>query len=882
MTDTKHEDRRVEVLAPAGAFESLVAAAESGADAVYFGGTQFSARQYAGNFDNNDLARAIDYLHVRGVKAYLTINTLLYDEEMRNALSLASTAYSLGIDALIVQDVGLATAVRRLLPDLQLHASTQMTVHNPQGARVLSELGFSRVILARELGLSDIAAIKEAGGPIEIETFVHGAICFSYSGQCLMSSLVGGRSGNRGRCAQPCRLEYSFVELGSHRPAQGFVSAAGRLLSPSDLCLIECLPELIRAGVTSLKIEGRMKGPEYVATVTRAYRWAVDKYAETGQIPANELREATNQLSVIFNRGFTKAYFYGRPAPDLMSPGRSSNRGAYVGRVVRVNRYGRDQLMGVKLESDLSLGDGIEVWVTKGGRVRKTVDQLLLRGRAVDSAESGDEVEIVVSGRVHPGDRVFKTRDAGVVRAARHAYASPKAQRQLPVRFEAVARRGLPFELTLTDHAGNRVISESSYVVEPALRQHTTAADIKENLLRTGNTPFVPESVVVKIDDGIMVPRSVVNECRRDCIVQLESKRAESFRRNKVDDSAITSALPLTDTEQDEKTAKSGGSTATRPGVSVSTTTIRGLQSLIDAKPDRVYLSLECFDKEAQSLWTERKLREAVELVCAAGIEAYIRLPRILKTHEMDLAIARLTPLLNEIGPDSVGFLVSGLGSAYAVARARGAALGTGVLDGRRSPVTDRRLVDAGVLLHADYSFGITNSQTIEVLRVLGFSGITLSPELNMGRIRSLITDRRVVNEIVVHGRLPLMISEQCVTGYLSQCTRKSCSVARSGTQHGLLDRKGYVFPLLSDQFCRTYVLNSMCMCMVDSIDDLLTLQGVDLYRIEGYGESNETLARVTRAYRGAILGEGELSPCRSLISDRRGFTKGHFYRGAE
>ena len=213
--------RKIEVLAPAGSFEALVAAAESGADAVYFGGTQFSARQYADNFNDEQLGRAIDYLHVRGVKAYVTINTLLYNQEINEALRLASRAYGLGADAFIVQDLGLASALRRLFPDIELHGSTQMTVHNPQGCLVLSELGFSRVILARELGLADIQAIRDAEARIDLEVFVHGALCFCYSGQCLMSSMVGGRSGNRGRCAQPCRLEYRLVNLDSRKPAAG-------------------------------------------------------------------------------------------------------------------------------------------------------------------------------------------------------------------------------------------------------------------------------------------------------------------------------------------------------------------------------------------------------------------------------------------------------------------------------------------------------------------------------------------------------------------------------------------------------------------------------------------------------------------------------------
>lgn len=881
VTHAQQEKPRIEVLSPAGTFESLVAAAQSGADAVYFGGTRFSARHYAGNFDNDELARAIDYLHVRGVRAYLAINTLLYDSELQEALQLASLAYSLGIDALIVQDIGFARLARRLFPDLELHASTQMTVHNPQGAYVLSRLGFSRVILARELSLSDISCIKKTCGSIELEVFVHGAICFSYSGQCLFSSMVGGRSGNRGRCAQPCRLEYSLVESGSHRPARGFHPGSGHLLSTGDLCLIQCIPELIEAGVTALKIEGRMKGPEYVATVTRAYRWAVDKYIETGEIPADELSEVVDQLSAAFSRGFTKAYFYGKPAPDLMSPGRPSNRGAYIGRIARVAGEGTDQRIVVRLETDLSVGDCIDVWVSKGGRIRKTVEELFIAGKPVYSACRGDEVEIGLRGRVSAGDRVFKTQDAELVRSARQSYASPREQRQLPVKFEAVARIGCPFALSLTDSEGRRVLCESGYVVEPALRHSTTRDDIEQNLRRMGNTPFFPESIVVHMDDGAMIPKSVVNECRRECVAQLEARRAEEYRRTALDDSAVVSTLSAVLKRFDGPVPRSQEKIH-RPGVSVSTSAFSGLQELADARPHRVYLSLECFDGGRDSLWAPERLREAVKLLSASGIETYIRLPRILKAHEMDHVIARLAKLTDAVDLSRIGFLVGGLGVAHAVLAARHLSLGFEAFSPADGSPDEPSPVNLGVSLHADYSFGITNSSTVNAIRTLGFKGLTLSPELNIGKLRSLVLYPDMVNEIVVHGRLPLMISEQCVVGYLSSCARKRGSCPGAGQSYGLLDRKGYVFPLLSDQFCRTYVLNSMCMCMIDCLDDLLGLPWVNLYRIEGYGESNTVLARAVRAYNNAIIGE-EAPPCETLVgSCSRGFTKGHFYRGAE
>lgn len=874
---TTHMDHKLEVLSPAGDHDALVAAVESGADAVYFGSTQFSARQYAGNFDNDELARAIDYLHVRGARAYLTINTLLYDHELAQALRIAASAYHLGVDALIVQDLGFARAIRRLIPDLELHASTQMTVHNPQGARVLADLGFKRVILARELGLADIAEIRESGGPVEIEVFVHGALCFSYSGQCLMSSMVGGRSGNRGRCAQPCRLEYSLVDLDARARAKGVRPMSGRLVSPSDLCLIECIPSLAKAGVASLKIEGRMKRPEYVATVTRAYRWAVDQYLRTGAIPKDGLEEALSELSVTFNRGFTRAYFFGPPACDLMNPGRPSNRGAYVGRVAESTKDALGQRLKVHLEAGLSRGDGVEVWVSKGGRISKTVEELYLYGKPVESACAGDDVEIGIRGQANVGDRVFKTYDANVIRAARHAYASTRALRQSPVWFTAEARLGHPFTLTLTDEYGNVVSSRSNYTVESAVRHPTTSEDITENLLRTGNTPFRPEAITVNIDDGVMVPRSVVNECRRDCVSQLMTRRAQAYRRPNVQEDAIEATAQPHSVERSPSLDEHQGNKRSTPGISVSTSTLQGLQALLDARPDRVYLSLECFRLDKDCLWGSGRLERALALAADAGIEAYVRLPRILKASDLKLVLKRLKGLASAVA----GFLVGGLGAAQAVTAASGQGSKIDPEHVKRAVLTDSKVV-----IHADYSFGITNSTTIEALEHLGFRGWTLSPELSLARMRPLLSRVGSVTgntEVVVHGRLPLMISEQCVVGYLGQCERQGRACAQSRAAHGLLDRKGYVFPLLSDQFCRTHVLNSMCMCMVESIDDLLALPEIGLYRIEGYGERNETLARAVAAYKRAIAGEPVLLSCVPLASDGgRGFTKGHYYRGAE
>jgi len=351
-----------ELLAPAGSWESLVAAVENGADAVYLGGKLFNARQSAGNFDQEELSRAVEFAHVRGVKVYVTVNILLDDQELPEAAGFLYSLQQCGADAAIVQDLGLARLARQVIPELPLHASTQMTTHNLPAALLLKEAGIDRVVLARELSLEAIKEIRQQGG-VEVEVFIHGALCVCYSGQCLMSSLIGGRSGNRGRCAQPCRLNYVLVDQHG-RPLAEPGEVGDYLLSPRDLNLSEHLPDLIEAGITSFKIEGRMKRPEYVATVVRIYRELLDRAAVGGNFTVSP--EATRDLAQIFNRDFSTGYFYGRPGRELMSYKRPNNRGVRLGRIKRFDRNTR--LAEISLEEPLRVGDGIEVWVTEGGR----------------------------------------------------------------------------------------------------------------------------------------------------------------------------------------------------------------------------------------------------------------------------------------------------------------------------------------------------------------------------------------------------------------------------------------------------------------------------------------------------------------------------------
>ena len=409
--------KEIELLAPAGTWEALEAAVNAGANAIYLGGKAFGARAYADNFGREELAKAVYFCHMHHVRLYITVNTLIDDKELQELAEYLLFLNNVGVDGIIVQDLGVIRLARKLLPELPLHASTQMTVTNSAGVVFAGKNGIVRVVPARELSLADLKAASAAG--LEIEAFIHGALCVCYSGQCLMSSLIGGRSGNRGRCAQPCRLPYTLVNAQGKNLLEG-QEAGQYLLSPKDLNTLSVLPQMIESGVFSYKIEGRMKRPEYVAVVVDAYRRAMDSYlAGAYQVPEKDLVN----IEQIFNRDFTTAYLEKKQGREMMSDRRPNNRGVLVGRVQELN--GDYTRAVVKLEKPLHLGDGLEFWVKVGGRVGLTLTSMKVNGQAVEQASAGALAELEVPKGVRLNDRVFRTSDSELMAYACLLYTSP-------------------------------------------------------------------------------------------------------------------------------------------------------------------------------------------------------------------------------------------------------------------------------------------------------------------------------------------------------------------------------------------------------------------------------------------------------------------------
>ncbi len=489
--------KKIELLAPAGDQESFVAAIQNGADAIYLGGTLFNARAFAKNFDDEQLQWAVQYAHCRDVKVYVTVNTLYKDKEFPLLLEYIDRLYHFQVDALIIQDIGLFDVVKHAYPDFEIHMSTQSSIMNNSAVQYFEQIGASRVVLARENTLLEIKDICQST-KLEIEVFIHGAICICYSGQCLMSSMIGKRSGNRGACAQPCRLQYQLVEDGKILD-----NKIPFLLSPKDMMTIEHIPELIEAGVTSLKIEGRMKRPEYVASVVKAYRHAIDNYY---QHQSSDYQEDIADMQAMFNRNYTQGYLMNDPY--LLDGDYSGNKGVEIGQVVRY--ISAQKRVVIALNKTLNQGDSIVFEKIDKGR---PVNKIYIHGKLVANGNPGDLVEVEFDYPVSQGI-VRKTVDTKVISQLHKTY--DKEYRQIPLKITFKAKINQPAELTF-QHLQEQVKIESHELVEKALKTPLTQERICQQLSKLKDTPFFVEQITIDSDDNITLPIKTLNQMRREC-----------------------------------------------------------------------------------------------------------------------------------------------------------------------------------------------------------------------------------------------------------------------------------------------------------------------------------------------------------------------------
>ena len=828
------ENTLVELLAPAGSREALRAAVENGANAIYLAGNAFGARAYANNFDREELREAIHFAHLRNVAIHVTVNTIVADEEMGPLRDYLRFLYEAGADAILVQDLGVAKVAHETVPDLPLHASTQMSVSSIEGVRALAELGFTRAVLAREMSLKEIRSIC-AHSPIEIETFMHGALCVCYSGQCLMSSMIGGRSGNRGRCAQPCRLPYTLVD----EKGQDVLGdkAGSYLLSPRDLSTIDVIPDLIEAGVSSLKIEGRMKRPEYVATVVRTYREAIDThYAGKGYAVTQEERD---DLAQIFNRDFTVAYLKGRPGKAMMSDRRPNNRGLLIGRVTAYDWDAR--IVTVKLSGRLGLGDQVDFWVKVGGRVTATIDSLKdAQGREVEAGEAGDTVSFAIPSAVRDHDRVFKVYDARLMERAKETYASGAPVRRIPVTIAVHAAIGAPLTVTVCDTEGHRAEGKTDFIGEPARKRPLSEDVIRKQVSRLGTSVYEMTSLSCDIEGEVMVPMSEINEARRKAVEALDELRLKEIEARE-----HRPEPQFKDSKERPVPRKAT--------FLVAVATLAQVKAALAAGADGILFGGDSYDHH---VITAEEYEKAWQLAKEAGARIDFNTPRIVHDGQQK-HLETLLAAFAAFPPDAVH--VHNIGTLALV----------------------RRLTDFAI--HADYSLISFNKQTLAFLKDYGVAGATLSPELTAKEIRKLATETDLPLACIVHGRLELMVSEYCVTGsFLGGCGEGACSQPCTRGHFALKDRKDALFPLAMDQFCHMHVLNSKTLSMLPHAMKFRPA-GIATLQIEAKAMGEKEITAIIKAYKKAMSFPAEPAEAQlAWIHEQEGkdITRGHYFRG--
>lgn len=747
--------KNIELLAPVGDFECLKAAVQNGADSVYFGASLFNARASAKNFDLDELKKVIDYCTIRNVKTHLTLNILIKDNEFEDAVNLALKAYEFGIDALIVQDLGLAKYLIDHFPDIPIHASTQMSIHNLEGAKEVEKLGFKRAVLARELSLPEIEYIC-ANSNIEIETFIHGALCICYSGQCLFSSSIGGRSGNRGKCAQPCRLPYTLIQKSNDTNDEKTIDK-GHLLSTRDLCALEFLPNLIDSGVCCFKIEGRLKNPEYVATVTRIYRKYIDMVLNKQDYVIDP--SDRKDLLQVFNRGdFSTGHLSPKSNKKLVFKETPSNQGIYLGTVSNYNQNkGHINLL---LKDTLAIGDTI--------RFEKedslyTVSELMKGNQNFKVLNNGEKVTIGrMKGNISVGNKVYKISSKELTEKAKKSYENCENKKIL-LDCSITIKKDTPISMEVSYHNtskrsnynGIKIKVKSEIIPEAALKTPINVERVITQISKTNNTPYAFENITVYLDDGLYLPSiSALNELRRNALNKLEetvlNKKHQSVTNTKI-------TFPNVLKENVE----------IHPKISLFLRFLNqkeNYENLDFAKIDRIYLPLIQF--------TKKELHDII-FYLSKHTKLYIYLPTIIKSNYRNLILNSLENILEQY--EIKGFVISNIADFELLEKYKNTYEFVG-----------------------NYSLNAFNSFTIDSYYKLGLSTCTISRELNKEDLKEILPVP-IDTELIVYGNLPLMAINYCLLGKANKCYPDCGTNCMKNNFYYLKDRLGFKFRVIPD-----------------------------------------------------------------------------------
>ncbi len=819
-----------ELLAPAGNWDCAKAAVENGADAIYFGLDRFNARMRAQNFTEADLPKLMEFLHHRGVKGYVTLNTLIFPQELREAEQYLRTIIAAGVDAVIVQDVGICRLIRHLSPDFPIHASTQMTITSTAGVEFAKSLGCQLVVLARECSLKEIEKIQhqmQASSVLPLEVFVHGALCVAYSGQCLTSEALGGRSANRGECAQACRMPYELI-------ADGEVVDLGNrkyLLSPQDLAGLEVLPELVKAGVSCLKIEGRLKTPEYVANVTRVYREVLERVmAEIGTNPPSKaglnsprisgggVRQERYNLEMAFSRGLYTGWFGGINNQELVHARFGKKRGVYLGEVTRI----RNEQITVRLRASVKPGDGI-VFDCGHPEARE-------EGGRVYSVEHRSQEAVLTFGRrdlnlhrVHVGDQIWKTSDPELDRQLRQSFAGENPQFQRLIHFEVYGEVGQTLMAIARDQLGNIVQVESAISLVEAHTKPLTTERLEEQFGRLGNTPFCLGSLTNHLNAALMLPVSEMNRMRRDIVAQLEELR-RSPRRWELESEACLSDLLV---------YGRGNPAPTRgPSVIVLVRNLEQLQAALQSGIKTLYCEFE----------DPGSYREAVQLVRQESRQNN-------PPGRTDVPPEHLFPTIWVAPPR-----ITKPGENWILQQVRSCEA-----DGYLIRNYDHLQFFAQDRCIGDFSLNVANPLTADYFKHrFGLERVTASYDLNIAQLEDLLTSCPPHwFEITIHQHMPMFHMEHCVfCAFLSTGTDyTNCGRPCEKYEVKLRDRVGTEHVLQADTGCRNTVFNGIAQTGAQYVQRLVEL-GVQHFRIEFVNETPEQVTQTIHRYRQLLQGE--------------------------
>ncbi len=827
--------RKVEILAPAGSYESLKAAIYAGCDAVYIGGSRFGARAFANNLAEQEMLEAIDFVHLHGKKIYMTVNTLLKEQELYKELyDYLKPYYEQGLDAVIVQDVGVLKYIHEHFPNLPIHASTQMTLTGGEGVKLLKDMGVTRFVPARELSLEEIKEIKKTTKKdnylVEMETFVHGALCYCYSGQCLLSSMIGGRSGNRGRCAQPCRMTYTL---------DGEKRDGDYLLSPKDICTVSLIPELIEAGIDSFKIEGRMKRPEYTAYTTYIYRKYTDLYFELGKEGyysylkkhQKEYEEDISNLMDLYNRGsFTTGYYKQYHGKNMMSSKRPNHNGVLVGEVIKVKGIEAQ----IKLSKDIYAQDVLEF--------RNEKEENLYDYTIKDDQKKG----MIIKAKFKPGSKivsgqfVYRTKNQKLLSLISDSFLQNGFKIPIEGKLEVIV--GEPLKLCLIEKRSGVTIEVIGDIAEEAKNQPMTKEKLLAGIDKISNTEYVFEQLTITTEGNAFVPVGKLKELRREGLRQLEDAILKQYRRIQKECQKSIEYARSNDCQNNKENEKE----ATKSS-QFFVTIWNKEQAEIVCKIEEVkrvsvlvehFFDKKIFDKKA----ILEQIKEIKELVCHSGKEFFISLPYIDRNKQCE----KLFDLfMNESFTNISGFLVRSM---------------------EQVAILQKKYPNKKIVL--DANLYTLNQEAKEFWKQKGVEEYTTSIELNASEIQKCNNKNA---SLIVYGHLPLMVSAQCL---LNNC--KTCQKEKGyTTYHSLKDRMGKEYFVVNRcENCYNIIYDGQAVSLLKEVDTIEKM-GHKFLRLDFTVESKEQTKKVMECFREAFCYHNK-------VVELQDTTKGHFYRGIE